>query len=305
MRRTRGTRTPVSLALAALLALLATSRTSRAGDESKLEDPFATSDKKDADKASDEQKDDAPKKSEEAPPAKASKPPPPPRLDDTSTKRAALDFAMYADTDHVTVFTPSISTGIENVTQGASINGRYLVDVVSAASADIVSTASKRWTRGAQRGRARRRRTSRTISAWRVGGSRVERARLPLVGGGASADARLRREEHDALARLRLRPRHRSAARDCTSFSVFSRIVERDTFNFGVIAGHRPGDGGSLRGDLVFENGDQSKPYRYIPMFTPGGRAHVPNGASDRVVTRIACRSGRSSSCLSRARASH
>ena len=40
--------------------------------------------------------------------------------------------------------TPSIRVGVENVS-GASLRATYLVDVVSAASADIVSTASPRW----------------------------------------------------------------------------------------------------------------------------------------------------------------
>jgi len=68
------------------------------------------------------------------------------KLDDTSTKRAAFEIATYADNDNVTVFTPSIAASIENVLQGASLRGRYIVDVVSAASADVVATASPRWT---------------------------------------------------------------------------------------------------------------------------------------------------------------
>ena len=47
---------------------------------------------------------------------------------------------------------PMIAASIENVTTGASIRGRYLVDVVSAASVDIVSTASRRWQETRQAG---------------------------------------------------------------------------------------------------------------------------------------------------------
>jgi hypothetical protein len=65
-------------------------------------------------------------------------------LEDNSTKRAGMEVAGYNDSDHVSVVTPSIHAGIENVS-GASLNASYLVDVVSAASADIVSTASRRW----------------------------------------------------------------------------------------------------------------------------------------------------------------
>jgi hypothetical protein len=36
----------------------------------------------------------------------------------------------------------------------------------------------------------------------------------------------------------------------------------------------------SLAADMVLDNGDQSKPYRYIPMFSSGVAATVPLGAS-------------------------
>src|SRR5580700_8097507 len=67
-------------------------------------------------------------------PDSSSTPAPKPKtapLQDASSKRATLEMATYADTDHVTVLSPSISASIENVTQGASLRGTYLVDVVS------------------------------------------------------------------------------------------------------------------------------------------------------------------------------
>ncbi|HLK36468.1 MAG TPA: hypothetical protein VKU41_06915, partial [Polyangiaceae bacterium] len=66
------------------------------------------------------------------------------KIEDTAIKRASLEFAGYNDSDHVSVLTPSVALGIENVS-GASLHANYLVDVVSAASVDIVSTASRRW----------------------------------------------------------------------------------------------------------------------------------------------------------------
>ena len=53
-------------------------------------------------------------------------------IEDTSTKHAVLEMAAYDDTDGVTVFTPSVALGIENVS-GAALHASYLVDVVSAA----------------------------------------------------------------------------------------------------------------------------------------------------------------------------
>ena len=36
----------------------------------------------------------------------------------------------------------------------------------------------------------------------------------------------------------------------------------------------------SLAGDAIFERGYLGKPYRYVPLFAPGGAAGVPEGAS-------------------------
>ena len=74
--------------------------------------------------------------------------------EDATTKHVSLDVAGYTDSDHVSVFTPSVTGSIDNVITGAAIRGSYLVDVVSAASVDIVSTASRRWTEARQAGSA-------------------------------------------------------------------------------------------------------------------------------------------------------
>ena len=52
----------------------------------------------------------------------------------------------------MTVFTPSMREHRERPRRGLSLNGHYLVDVVSAASVDIVSTASGRWNEVRQAG---------------------------------------------------------------------------------------------------------------------------------------------------------
>src|SRR5688572_1506917 len=56
------------------------------------------------------------------------------------------EFSGYADTDAVSVVTPAIEATLKNPLAGWSATGSYLVDVVSAASVDIVSTASTHWT---------------------------------------------------------------------------------------------------------------------------------------------------------------
>jgi hypothetical protein len=70
---------------------------------------------------------------------------------------------------------------------------------------------------------------------------------------------------------------HDVAGRTGTPFSVFSHVIDRDAMNGVLTLVLGPTTVGSLIGDAIFESGDQSKPYRYIPLFAPG--ASVPRGA--------------------------
>ena len=199
------------------------------------------------------------------------------RPEDTSTKRVALEMSAYTDTDNVTVFTPSVNASIENVTQGASISGHYLVDVVSAASADIVSTASGRWTEvrqaGGLEGTYKPRETGFTVA----GAMSSEPDYLSL-----SAGVQLTQDfnEKNTTLLLGYGYGHDTVGYHFTPFSVFSRIVQSSTISGGLTQVIDRSTVGSLALDLNIENGDQSKPYRYIPMFSPEVATTVPNGAS-------------------------
>ncbi len=150
-----------------------------------------------------------------------------------------LEMSAYTDTDNVTVFTPSVNASIENVTQGASIRGHYLVDVVSAASADIVSTASGRWTEvrqaGGLEGTYKPRETGFTVA----GAMSSEPDYLSLQRR-RPAHAGLQREEHDAAPRVRLRPRHRRLPLHAVLGLLAHRPVIDDQRR--AHAGHRPLD---------------------------------------------------------------
>ncbi|MGH7272308.1 MAG: DUF3570 domain-containing protein, partial [Polyangiaceae bacterium] len=66
----------------------------------------------------------------------------------------------------------------------------------------------------------------------------------------------------------------------CTPFSVFSRTLQTGSFNGGIDFVIDQRSLGSIGADVIVENGDQSKPYRYIPMFSPDVAAGVATGAS-------------------------
>ena len=202
-------------------------------------------------------------------------------LQDTSTKHATLEFASYDDSDHVTIVTPSVSAAIENV-GGATLNATYLVDIVSAASADIVSTASPRWNEVRQAG---------SLSGlykphdFGVGVGSSISAEPDYLSYGAYALLINDVDEKNFTVNFGYGFSHDTAGRcgadgACTPFSVFSRQLQRGSFSGGISWVVDRLSLASINVDVVIENGDQSKPYRYIPMFSPAVAALVPRGAS-------------------------
>ncbi len=214
------------------------------------------------------------------------------KLEDTSTKHASLEIATYADGDHVTVFTPSIAASIENVLQGASLKGRYIVDVVSAASADVVSTASPRWTEVRHAGSLEATYKPKTFGVTLAGSVSSEPDYFSFgVGSEMTLDLNDKNTTlsagfgfgHDDVGRCGAENSLANTGPTCTSFGVFERAVNRTSFNFGLLQLLGPATTGALVFDVGLESGDQSKPYRYVPMFAPGTQA--PLGASYQWVT--------------------
>jgi hypothetical protein len=208
-------------------------------------------------------------------------------LEDTATKRAAMEFAGYNDSDHVTVVTPSVNAGIENVS-GATLNGSYLVDIVSAASADIVSTASRRWEEVRQAGTLAGQYKPHDFGVG-VGGSVSSEPDYLSYGFFATMVKDF--DEKNWTLNVGYGFSHDTAGRcgtggACTPFSVFSRDLQRGSFNGGISWVVDRQTLASVGMDLILENGDQSKVYRYIPMFAPNVAPNVPNGANIDAVNR-------------------
>lgn len=77
---------------------------------------------------------------------------------------------------------------------------------------------------------------------------------------------------------------HDTIGRARTPFSVFSRTLEYHTMSLGVSRVVNPSLVVGLYGDAILERGDQSKPYRYIPVFSPETAARIPRGATASLV---------------------
>ncbi len=207
---------------------------------------------------------------------------PPAKPKDTSTKRASFEVATYSDSDNVTVFTPSVSGSVENVTAGASLSFSYLVDVVSAASVDIVSTASRRWEEVRQGGSFEATYKPKDFGVT-LGGSLSSEPDYFSYSLGAQMSKDFDEKNTTLIGGFGFG--HDTIGRSGTPFSVFSRTLVTGTFNAGITQIINRTTVGSLVGDLIIENGDQSKPYRYIPMFSSAVAATVANGASIQWVT--------------------
>lgn len=200
-----------------------------------------------------------------------------PDLEDPSRKSASFEMGAYSDSDHVTILTPAITGTIENVVDGATLSGSYLVDVVSAASVDIVATASQRWHEVRQAGTLNGQYKPHDLG---IGISASVSDEPDYLSYGASGNLSYDLDEKNTSLFFGYGYSHDTAGRGGTSFATFARSLQRGSFLLGFDQVMGPSTLASLSFTAIIENGDQSKPYRYIPMFTAAEAAAVPAGAS-------------------------
>lgn len=191
--------------------------------------------------------------------------------------RIHSELGVYADSDHVEVLTPSIAAEAEDATAGWSARADYLVDAVSAASVDIVSTASRHWTEVRQAGAARGAYKPGDVGFAGTGSFSSEPDYLAWAAGGSGS---LDLAQKNLTLLLGYAYGQDTIGRSGTPFSVFSRSLTRNALNGAVTVVVNPSTIVVLGGDLVRERGDQSKPYRYVPLFAPTVAPTVGNGAS-------------------------
>ncbi|MGZ6095462.1 MAG: DUF3570 domain-containing protein [Polyangiales bacterium] len=189
--------------------------------------------------------------------------------------RARLETAGYADTDHVSVVTPAISGSVEEASRGIRFGGSYLVDVVSAASVDIVSTASKRWTEVRQAGTFDARYKPHDIGIAGGGYASIEPDYHSYgVNGAFTYDFDSRAHTFS----LGYGYSHDLSGRAGTPFDLYGNIINKHTLTPSLTLTLDRSTLLSILVDASFERGDSSKPYRYVPFFDPG--LQVPVGSS-------------------------
>lgn len=186
-----------------------------------------------------------------------------------------LEMSGYTDSINVHVLTPAVRGSVASPTGGWNVGANYLVDVVTAASPDVVATASRRFhdvrhvggvTGGYKPGRfgaqafanysQERDYISRTLGVTATGDF-ADKQVTPALGYSYTWD---------------------TIGRTGTSYDVFSRPFDTHEITAGSTFVLTPMTVLVLGGGVAFESGDQSKPYRYVPIFEPG--VNVPIGAS-------------------------
>jgi hypothetical protein len=189
---------------------------------------------------------------------------------------ASSAVSAYSDTDSVHVVTPTIAGAIRDDVAGWSVDGRYLVDAVSAASVDIVSTASGHWKEVRNVGSADAAFKTGALAVGVAGGFSHEPDYLSLGGGGTLSLEVLDKNVtpfigasygHDDVGRTGLPKVYWQTMQKGTVQLGATFVVDRSTIAAVAVDG-------------IFERGYLAKPYRYIPLFAPGVAATVQAGAS-------------------------
>ncbi|MBX3190117.1 MAG: DUF3570 domain-containing protein [Labilithrix sp.] len=188
---------------------------------------------------------------------------------------AALDVSAYTDSMSVHVLTPAVRGTLVSPTQGWNVGVNYLVDVLTAASPDVVASASRRFhdvrhvigvnggykpgNYGAQAYASYSRERdyiSRTIGL-SLSGDFIDKQFTPQIGASYTWD---------------------TIGRTGTDYDVFGKPFDVLELTGSATVIMSPLSLFVLGGGVALENGDQSKPYRYIPLFEPG--VSVPVGGS-------------------------
>jgi len=197
--------------------------------------------------------------------------------------RASSEVTGYHDSTATSVLTPSVAASVTSPTGGWGVNGMYLVDVVTAASPDIVSTATPRWSEVRNGGSLGGHYKPGTLGVAASANASYTPDYLAL---GASARVTKELDEKNLVLAGGYSFGHDTIGRTGTPFSIFSRTLTYHGINASMLRVVNAAMVFTATVDAVFEDGDQSKPYRYIPMFAAADAPKIERGASIADVTK-------------------
>src|SRR5262249_37687836 len=157
-----------------------------------------------------------------------------------------------------------VEASVENPISGWSASGSYLVDIVSAASVDIVSTASNHWVETRHAATVSGGYKPGTVGVTAAGSISREPDYLSWTGGGIVA---LELADKTANPTFGYSYSNDTAGIKSTPFSVFSEKLQRHSLNGSIELILDPLTLIAFSIDGILESGAQEKPYRYVPLF--------------------------------------
>lgn len=186
-----------------------------------------------------------------------------------------FEVSGYHDSDKVDVASPAFFFNVEHPTAGWGFGGSILVDVVTAASTDIVATASPRWTE------------QRYVPA--LGGHKKFGDVDVNLHAGLSIEPDYFATSVGTTVAIDLRQKtitpsigydfsYDTQGRSGTSYDVYSRKIMRHALAAATTFVLDKQSILTTNLTMVFESGDSSKPYRYIPMFAKDVAPRVQPG---------------------------
>lgn len=199
--------------------------------------------------------------------------------------KAGFALGAYSDTNHVDVVTPQLDVTVASPTGGWHAGGSVLVDVLSAASPDIVSMASPRYHETRYAGSVA---GGYKPGVFGVTGNAFASSEPDYrsLGGGVAATLDLR--DKTFTPRVGYGYSHDTIGRGGTPFDVFSRTLDAHELEAGATFILTPSSLLLLSATAKLERGDQSKPYRYVPMFDSQVYGpYIPAGANVALVNRV------------------
>ncbi len=193
------------------------------------------------------------------------------------------EVSGYYDTDAVMVITPALQAAAKTES-GWSASGGYLVDVVTAASVDIVSTASPRWTEVRHAGQLGAGYAFDDFGLAVHGGASFE---PDYVSFGLGGEGSYNFANKQALLTLGYAFQHDTAGRTGTPFSEYALRFTRHEVDTRLELVLDRATTLTAGLDVMFEAGRQEKPYRYLPLFDADVAPRVPPGASVDLVNQL------------------
>jgi hypothetical protein len=186
-----------------------------------------------------------------------------------------VDMSGYTDSLHVNVLSPAVNASVTSPTAGWNVGGSYLVDVVSAASPDIVSMASPPFKEVRHAGSL-----DGGVKIGDVDGQvQVNASSEPdyvVLGAGGSVAVDLDRKS--ITPRVGYAYGHDRIGIRNSPFSAFEQHLDRHEIETGVTLVVDKATLVVLGVSVEVDRGEQAKLYRFVPMFAKGTEGDIHPG---------------------------